>query len=315
MRFATASLVKAPPQVLVEWAAYHLNSGIDEMHIFFDDPQDPAIALLEPHPSITCYRCDAQFWRDLVEPMKREVPDVVPEKQHIMLRYLLGRTDLNIDWLAHIDSDELIWAPGDLRTALHQQCREGLDHVQMLPLEAVPPRPQMQDPFREVTVFKEHKPKEYVEARERGVTAPFRTGKLFRGHRRGKALVRFGAIKTMRVHGPTLGTLASGRIASETADDLWILHYDAGSFDEWFTKWQNFAVYGDHVGPMRIRQSQRFAAAAALPKRRERMKALRQLYRREYMLRPQDEKILRELGLVRTVALDPDLFTLRPAAS
>lgn len=315
MRFATASMVKAPPHMLAEWAAYHLNSGIDEMHIFFDDPNDPAIDLLSGQPAITCYRCDDQFWIDLVADMDLEVPVVVPHKQHVMLRYLLGRKDLAIDWLAHIDSDELIWAPGNLRTALERECRTGVDHVQMPPLEAVPADLDMTDPFRDIHVFKEHLTDLYPQAKERGVRAPFQGGNILRGHRRGKSLVRFGTIKNMRIHGPTPSAMASGRFTSVAATDLRILHYDAGTFADWQRKWENRAVYGDNMTRLRVQQTERYLAATAMSRPKQRERALRKLYRHEYMLKPQDEQILRELGLVRTVDVDPALFTLPPATA
>ena len=209
MRVGTASLVRAPLDRLIEWVAYHLNSGIDEMHLFFDDPGDPGLDLFRDHPAVHCYACDEEFWKANIPPVRTEPAKKVQEKQFALLWVLLNRQVPDVDWLAHIDSDELIWAPGDLRPALQRELRLDVQQVQMMPAEAVPPRLQMTDPFREVRLFKEARKDRYALAKRLGVRHPFRGGVFFRGHRQGKPFVRVGRVRYMNAHGPGPGECLS----------------------------------------------------------------------------------------------------------
>lgn len=311
MRLATATLSNAPSDRVLEWVSYHLAVGVDEIHLFFDDPQDPAADLLASDPRVHCYRCDAAFWRRHPVPGGGAAAALVQDKQAAMLAYLLRQVLVDrsesqaVDWLAHLDTDELMWAPHGVRRALERELRGDIDHVQLPPLEAVPPRLRMTDAFREVSLFKVHRKQRYAWAQRLGVTRPFRGDVFLRGHRKGKPIVRVGRVHTMRVHGPSPGEAERCRLVSATARELRILHYDSGSFAEWQAKWQHRAGFGDRMSAARIRQTRRFERAAQGPHRRRR---LRRLYRREYMLTPWDTRVLRALGLVRRIEVDHSLF-------
>ena len=312
MRIATASLVRAPLDKLIEWVAYHLNVGIDDMHLFFDDPDDPALAVFTGHPQVHCYRCDDQFWADHPAPGLTTPPSIVPDKQAALLAHLLQQDDPGWDWLAHIDSDELIWAPGDLRRALERELSAGVDHVQLPPLEAVVPRLRMKDAFREVTLFKEHRKERYMIARLLGVRRPFKKGVYLRGHRQGKADRARAApsrpcgctARRPRPCGPqgephkcratsgcsitTQAVSPSGSTSGTTERPM-----PAGS-----------------RGPVGARPTGSGASRGPAPGRGRRR--LKRLYRREYMLTAREARVLRSLGLLHKITLDQRLFELRP---
>ena len=309
MRIATASLVKSPIDRLTEWVAYHLNVGIDEMHLFFDDPDDPGIAALRDHPRVHCYPCDEAFWSARPVPGATQPPVVVEDKQHAALYFLMNGPELRADWLAHIDSDELIWAPGDVRAALERECGRAGVHLQLPPLEAVPPDLKMTDAFREVHLFKEQHANRVDLAKRLGARAPFRGGVYLRGHRKGKALVRVGAFTSMRAHGPTPSQLRAAEVRTTVSRKVRILHYDAGTFAEWRAKWGNRSAYRGGSRARR-RQTERFDRIVARPRKRRRERGLRRLYRREYMLTGRDARILRAVGLLHRIEVDPDLFTM-----
>lgn len=311
MRVATATLTRAPLHRLTEWVAYHLAVGVDEIHLFFDDPQDPALDALAGDPRVFCHRCDERFWREHLPPGGSGAATLVPDRQAALLAHLLrevlpGRSGPDrVDWLTHLDTDELMWAPQGVRAALEQELRDELDHLQLPPLEAVPPRMRMTDAFREVRLFKEHRKERYGVARRLGVTRPFRGRVFLRGHRKGKPIVRVGRVETMRVHGPGPTETQRLHLVTATARELRILHFDAGSFAEWRRKWEHRAAFGDRLSAARVRQTRRFERAARGPRR---LRRLRRLYRREYMLTPRDARILRALGLVHRIELDAALF-------
>ncbi|MEI2716543.1 MAG: glycosyltransferase family 2 protein [Candidatus Nanopelagicales bacterium] len=315
MRIGTASLVRAPVEILTEWVAYHLNIGIDRMVIYFDDPEDPAIAALAGQPRVQAIPCDDNLWRESLRPGVTRLPELVPEKQHAIMWHLMNvMAPADLDWVAHIDSDELIWAPGDVRSALEQELVAGVSHVQMMPMEAVPPRLDSVDPFREFTLFKENRTDRIALAQRLGVRSPFRRGKYFRGHTKGKALVCLdGSVPYIRIHGPPPAMLEAATFTTVVARDLRVLHYDAGTYTGWLAKWSGREDRADMVGhttKRRRRQTERFRRESARAQRRGKDRRLRQLFRDEYMLTPRDARILRVLGLARRVELDNRLFSL-----
>lgn len=307
MRIGTVSLVKAPLGQVLEWVAYHRSVGVDEMHIFFDDPTDPALAALGGQRGVVTYACDEEFWARHLGPGV-PAPAVLPDRQYVVVNSVLNDPEIGLDWLAHVDADELIWAPGNVRAALERECREGVDHLQLPPMEAVPPRLNVKDPFRDTTLFKRERPDRVLWARRMGVRHPFRGKHLLRGHRKGKAIVRPGAVPRIRAHGPPPAELASGGFVSRPAKDLWILHFDSGSYADWRRKWENRATYADRLSQSRRRQTQRYDRIASRGGGRRRRRAMRRLYRREYMLSARDARILRALGMVRRIRLEAALF-------
>lgn len=307
MRIGTVTLLRAPVERTLAWVAYHLNSGIDAMHLFFDDPADPAAELLDDVEQVQVHRCDDKFW-SLWRRRGDGRPGTVPARQVTILRRLLREPPSGVDWLVHIDSDELLWSGGDLGGDLSRALDGPAAHVQFLPLEAVPPKPDMADPFREVRLFKEIAIDREEWARRLGADAPFRGHRFFRGHVRGKPAIRLdGSVPSMRIHGPSDRVRQRSGFTSEVADKVRLLHYDAGSFDDWRSKWEDRLLHPvGAMSPARRRQERRFRRAARSPD----LDRLYGLYRREYMLRPWDARVLRALGMVRRIDIPAELFDM-----
>lgn len=305
VRVGTVTLLRAPLERTLSWVAYHLNSGIDEMHLFFDDPADPAFEQLQGHPGVHPHRCDDRFWADWGQVRRRPS---VPARQMSILRRLLRKPPAGLDWLVHIDSDELLWAERGLRSGLERALAVPAPHVQFLPMEAIPPEPHMSDPFRQVRLFKQLSPDREEWARRLGARAAFRGHRFFRSHVKGKPAVRLdGSITSMRIHGPAEMYRRKQPFDSVVSDAVRVLHYDACSFAEWQDKWSD--RLDDPIGSMtraRRRQQRRFRRAS----RRADPGRLQELYRREYMLSHWEAGVLRTLGMVRKVTVPAGLFEL-----
>ena len=146
---------------LESFVAWHLACGFSRLFLFFDDPADPDIARVAANPAVTAIPHDAAL---------RRAWTTLPEYQtfgpftgsDVMARQVLNAAlamelarALQLAWLLHIDADELFFAPGQ-SAAEHFQWVETQkpNAVKYWNYEAVPEKIEMDDPFREVTLFK-----------------------------------------------------------------------------------------------------------------------------------------------------------------
>lgn len=100
--WGVASQIKADRAALETFVAWHLELGATRIVIYFDDPDDPGVALLAGlGPCVVPVRCDAAHWAQFGKrPAKKTT------RQTMNVQHAYDRTDL--DWLAHVDVDEFI---------------------------------------------------------------------------------------------------------------------------------------------------------------------------------------------------------------
>lgn len=99
-----AATVKAPEEQLLAFVAYHLALGASRIWIYFDDPKDPAFARIAKLPKVKATRCTDLYWAFRggrhVKLHNRQISNAIHAQRKCKL-----------DWLCHIDSDELLYAP------------------------------------------------------------------------------------------------------------------------------------------------------------------------------------------------------------
>jgi len=124
------SMVRGSVDEILGFAAHHLELGADRLYIFLDEPNRPAYRTLRRHPKISARVCDPAYWqeRNLTRPEKHQVR----QTRHASSTY--RKTDL--DWLAHIDVDEFLWAGKPVRDVL-QSVPSDIPAVRVRPMEAV----------------------------------------------------------------------------------------------------------------------------------------------------------------------------------
>lgn len=106
------STVKAPPDQVQAFAAYHLALGAAHIWLHFDDPDDAAINLFD-HPQITTIRCTDAYWTET----NGKRPDRHQNRQGRNMHRVYKSTAL--PWVAHIDVDEFILPQTDIPAALN----------------------------------------------------------------------------------------------------------------------------------------------------------------------------------------------------
>lgn len=305
--------LKAPLDEVLRFVNYHLNIGVDHLFLFFDDPNDPAISLLKKYRTVTCIRCDAAYWAS--RGVTRSDVVVLRQTENATLALQMAR-DLGLTWLAHIDGDELLYSVMGLKSALAEV--GDVDVVILPPMEAVPERLEGGAPFVSSRFFRvlprslRHRTFFFGLARGVGCGNCFLNGRYFRGHQLGKSVFRTAAdICSVKPHRPAFQDNHFSRVFSNR---IVLLHFESNRFDAWkrkMTRWAS-ADWQAHARGETLRpQLTCFAKSLHQPERRQ-VKLQQKLYQRFYFIGPVGHVILRVLGLLKQIPLDPALFEFPP---
>jgi hypothetical protein len=278
VRLGIVMLLKHPPPGLLEnWIRHHKCSGFERLFLFFDDPEDPAIedALPFVKNGVRIYRCSEEWWKEAVR-LSLNITGVVefigaePIARQIMVAEVAMRDGIaaGIDWLLHIDMDELFFsaaassAPldhtnkdasiGDARSYFGS-VPEDVQEINFLNLEAAP-ESNVTNWMSEVVLFKEHPVKASPSLLEEHWPKPIWKKAGFSpetdrpahylGYQNGKSAARCkegivpgGCHAFLDVNDQPLVTLSplhSGPV---------ILHYIDCGFDNWWRKYKNLGHF------------------------------------------------------------------------
>jgi len=161
---AIVSTLKDPGNSIFSFVEYHKKIGIDHIFLFFDSKEDKTIGMLEKIPDVTIFKTDNELvdkWKNS-KIYRNNSHYMAYLQKEVMARQLLNVDvaiqacmDLNIRWLLHIDNDELFFT-GNVSLEEHFASLEKQNISSMLYLnhEAVPEHNEIDDYFKEVTLFK-----------------------------------------------------------------------------------------------------------------------------------------------------------------
>lgn len=96
--------VMEPRALLLSNLAWHLGTGAAEIHVYFDDPDDPVIAEVQALERVHVTRCDAEHWRHTA-PIRKK-PPTIRRRQALNANHALERCAC--EWLIHLDADEFL---------------------------------------------------------------------------------------------------------------------------------------------------------------------------------------------------------------
>jgi hypothetical protein len=230
-KICIVTTIKAPILDTVRFVNYHRNIGVDEIFLFFDDPDDPAIECVEDYDGVTCFRCDSDHWKALGNPSRLLTGDRLTSNASFALALVRER---GFSWIIHIDSDELILPDGDLKTLL---AKSQSDVVRFAISEAVPEKLVYDSCFEPVLFRKlpSRPRKQKKRARRLGCGGAFVGGEYFRGHEASKTAVRVSAnIDRLGIHGPqTKGQ----KLPVARTNEIRLLHFDSIGVASWKGKW------------------------------------------------------------------------------
>jgi hypothetical protein len=247
-RACIATTVRRPGPPLFSFLRYHLAIGFAEIYVFFDDADDPDIERAGAMPGVTAFPCD-----DALRARQRASAPAFERMQGFLTREVMARQVLNaelalhhaaergMEWLLHIDIDELFHSEEPV--AHHfASVPASVGQVVYLNSEAFPEAADMDDYFRDVTLFK----KNPVLCRRGAVAAWLQaTGRpwYFLAYDNGKAAVRVApGVSAESVH--AFDVAATGRQTITTVEPA-ILHYVNCGFEHYVRKYEQRGAFSD----------------------------------------------------------------------
>ena len=267
----TATTLRASYPDTMSFVYYHLNSGVDHMYLFFDNPEDKAIAELEDEERVTCFRCDDDYWNSAKKFVRRDksvrefnskldVLDLADKQITNANSALRLSRKKGIDWIVHLDSDELIFPINRLYKELCNATKD-ISEIRFQIREAISSQLSYKSPFSNVNLFKKPASKlKSILAQKIGCSIVFE-GQYFRGHTSSKCAVRTSSdIQSMSIHKPYYISTNNKIIISKNVK---LFHFDTMGFESWQNKWK-WRMDGTAVVPgmrkNRLKQFQRFSA-------------------------------------------------------
>ncbi len=299
LKVAIISMVKAPVEQLRMYVHYHLNIGIDEIFLFFDDPLDIAISFFSSYEKVHTIACSSEYWSDKTETSGR--PDFFKTRQLININEgaRIAKAKGH-NWVIHMDCDELINPKEDVKQVL-SDCR--VDAVRFTLMEAVA-KMKYDNIFQPTLFRKETGTQKIFIAKCLGYPDVIFENKYFRGHTRSKMAVRVSdKIKTFRVH---RALKHSGKLDVELTEKIQLLHFDCIDFDDWKMK-RNTRLREDdashNMGPGRRKQFESYRDA-----KKQGIEKQTLLFKKIHCVSMRERLILGILRMVTTIRLNTALF-------
>lgn len=106
-RWGTVTTTNAPLPEILDFAAWHLELGAHRVHLYLDEDMPEAQAVLSAHPKLRVIRTDDAWWaRRNGRPAKHQARQGA-NARHANNRHA-NKDRPEVDWLAHIDTDEFL---------------------------------------------------------------------------------------------------------------------------------------------------------------------------------------------------------------
>lgn len=304
--WAVIAIVREPWPVIERFVSWHLAAGAEQIHLVFDDPDDPAIARLAPLSQVVSYPATEAFWAACeCRPDER-----FTHRQNRAMRYVYRQ--IACDWVLQLDGDELLHCAdgrfGERLAAQPQEVRSLLIEVAEHVGRA---RGQNVDLFRRPLW-------ERLCQRVYGEFAPYLVDNHgLVGHTIGKSVMRSGQ-PCLRLHPHWLVAPDGARIQDGTLgpdQGVTLLHFYVRSFRDWRRK-----IGYRNLARSRNRRTLVMEETARLLELGDETR-LREFYRRLHRLDGRQAALLRRRGRLLELelnwsALSPDVQEApKPAAA
>lgn len=226
--------IKAGTEDTLNFVAHHLSLGADEVHIYLDEPNPEAEAILKATPRVKVINCDAAYWRRRRPYEEHQRPPMHQGRQFANAKWAYKRC--KVDWLAHIDVDEFLWPARPVAEQLAELPAECLC-ARLRPIEALAPDPSAPS---DMLLFKSCA--ESWEQRLAETRAIYPTyGEVLNGgflsHVAGKLFVRTG-LENIRFKIHNLETEQGLNPGERPLPDTDLLHLHADSWEHWIATYR-----------------------------------------------------------------------------
>ena len=249
-----------------QWVRYHEQVGIGLFYVFVDDRTKKYDAFSQKKENVKLFSesemesirskllCNKEQW--LVPWIRKRGCNAelfVKQSQNVEMAIEMATED-NVDWIAHIDTDELLFPAGvanlDIRELLREYQPRDIDGIVLPNYEAVPEtKGGVQDPFDDATLFKrnyEHADKKTWKKLGGVVVRNKSLPNFFLAYANGKSIARV-ARNRLRSNGahrfkfrPISNSPSSRQRFNEvTHSEAKILHYPYMNLDESIKRLRN----------------------------------------------------------------------------
>lgn len=163
-RAAIVTTLRDADLVIDSFIKYHLSIGFDYIFLFFDDPNDISIKRAEKYSDVIVIRSDDRLHRMWERSqlyaedkrIRRFINTEVMARQELNVEIAIRLAlEKRIDWLLHIDIDELFYCPTQtVKEHFQSISAREIRYITYLNYEAIPERADIEDFFKEVVLFK-----------------------------------------------------------------------------------------------------------------------------------------------------------------
>jgi hypothetical protein len=271
-KIAIVTTLKGGRDVLDSFLTYHLALGFTHIFLFFDDPEDPTIRLALKYRDVTIMRRNErlrQMWQTTrVLQLRRGYEQFIGTE--VMARQMLNTEvsiklalEKKIDWLLHIDIDELFYLQrGTLPEHFQSLTQQNIEHVTYHNYEAIPETLHIKDYFKETTLFKINPATSALantEEKWRPIIKliPQLPERFFLYYKIGKSAVRlneqvipesvhsFEFLEQPRLTPPPVETADAQPPKFITSEEAVILHYPCCGFEHFWSKYVILGPFSD----------------------------------------------------------------------
>ena len=215
-----STTVKNPHQIN-DWIRYHLSIGFEKLYIVFDDENEDT-SLVTKNPNVQIFKNNAE-WKQEISQLPN-MDQFINETKEVMSRQITNFTNVrsyakkdNIDWLLHIDGDELFY-PED--NPVYGIFNVDADSITFQNYEMIPRRDNYDNCFKQGVDFKVYPG-------------------IFNAYSNGKSAVKVNSDAIIAgVHGFYGGKQHTSPVGK-------ILHYPSCNFDEYINKYKILGKFAD----------------------------------------------------------------------
>ena len=221
------AILKEPVPITLRFVAWYLEMGARHITLYFDDPSDPAIGILDGHARVTAIPCTPEFWHSIGAAQDQRFT----KRQNAALGH--AYRNLESGWLLNVDSDELLYLKDQTVDDMLAGVGENVRGIRVLPAEVI------QAPQSDGGTYFRMPMKRWVLRDVYGEDAPKvarRQGLV--GHTEGKSFTRAGHKNGwMRQHwmqdrdGNAFTDLVLG-----PDEGAYLLHFFEEGFESWLAK-------------------------------------------------------------------------------
>lgn len=275
-----AVTLRAPLGQIKSFVNYHLNIGVDHIFLFFDSPNDKTIRFFKKNKRVSCFSGRGNGIVAIEDRQRKNANDALK----------IAR-EMNLEWIAHLDIDELILTRLKLKDLLGKVSAK-VDYVRLATLESVPEKMSYKDPFKEITLFKNNFHKI--------------SKKYFKGHACGKSIVRTSArFDCIGIHRPSIvhGKLNSRYVLFNAR----LLHYFCCNYDDWKRKWIWRIDGSGRAKDMQPRENKYLEEFRKVYNQKDENK-LREFYKKQYFISDIKKRLYTALGILLRIKLKENLF-------